>query len=412
MKIYVHHWFTDELFIKLAHNTTDRIYNLTDFNFQKIGIVKCKYNNIDLEFVFNPELNDNNDGYHLLDFFTALRKRHFYEQYSDIDISNGIEDTPFIKRFIKLLEGKSGWIITLFRTEKILDKADTNDSYIVDLENQIAKLNNHIIITDNLFINEKIHKSYPNIHFALTNTLWQWNELINIRYWYEFGRVYQKLNFDYKLMYSIRRHKPYRVEILKNLASLNNDDIFLQRASFFKNGVYDKYDSELSEIKNINLNTLEGKSDFQNLKLLDYQMGVEYEVFFRFLNISQMQILDESWSWFKGDFTSQYLSEKSYGLILAKIPFISTHSYPLDIIQKILNVSPHPFYNEFVNHKGDAKKFSIFVKDFLENFDYNYDLCKKWIIECHTSLISKMENENSFLEIIGNGIKISNKSLL
>jgi hypothetical protein len=84
----------------------------------------------------------------------------------------------------------------------------------------------------------------------------------------------------------------------------------------------------------------------------------------------------------------------------------------LDIIQKILNVSPHPFYNEFVNHKGDAKKFSIFVKDFLENFDYNYDLCKKWIIECHTSLISKIENENSFLEIIGNGIKISNKSLL
>ena len=165
MKIYVHHWFTDELFIKLAHNTTDRIYDLHTIDFQKIGSVKCKYNNIELEFIFDAELNDNDDGYHLIDFFTALRKRHFYHYYSDIDVSDGIEDTPFIKRFVKLLEGKKNWIITLFRTEKILDKADTNDSYIVDLENEIIKLNNHIIITDNLFINDKLKSTYPNIHF-------------------------------------------------------------------------------------------------------------------------------------------------------------------------------------------------------------------------------------------------------
>jgi len=412
MKIYVHHWFTDELFIKLAHNTTDRIYDLHTIDFQKIGSVKCKYNNIELEFIFDAELNDNDDGYHLIDFFTALRKRHFYQYYSDIDVSDGIEDTPFIKRFVKLLEGKKNWIITLFRTEKILDKADTNDSYIVDLENEIIKLNNHIIITDNLFINDKLKSTYPNIHFALTNTIWQWNELINIRYWYEFGKVYEKLNFDYKLMYSIRRHKPYRVEILKHLALLNNDDIFLQRASFYKNSVYDKYDLELSKITNIHLNTLEGKTDFQNLKLLDYQMGVEYEVFFRFLNLSKMQILDESWSWFKGDFSSQYLSEKTYGLLLAKIPFISTHSYPLDVIQKILNVEPHPFYNDFKNHKGDAAAFSKFVNNFLNNFEYNYTLCKEWVDMCHKLLIQKMESENSFLEMLKNGFVKSTKSLL
>lgn len=412
MIVYVHHWFTTELFIKLAHNTTDRVYDLIDLNNQKIGRVLCKYNNIDLEFIFNPELHDNTDGYHLIDFFTALRKRHFYEYYYDVDVANGIEDTPFIKRFIQLLEGRSNWLITLFRTEKIFDKLDTNDSYIVDLENEIIKLNNHIIVTDNFFINDKLKYTYSNIHFALTNTLWQWNELINIRYWYEFSKIFEKLYFDYKLMYSIRRHKPYRVNILKNLAKLNNDDIFLQRANFYINNSYDKHNDELSNIKNIKLNTLEGDSDFQNLKLLDYAMGIEYDVFFRFLNISKMQILDESWSWYKGDFTSQYLSEKSFGLILSKIPFISTHSYPLDIIQKMLNIRQHPFYDDFKNHKGDAEKFGNFVFRFMDNFEFNYQLCKDWTDECHNLLIERMENENSFLDLLNNGFKKSTKSLL
>jgi hypothetical protein len=412
MKIYVHHWFTDELFIKLAHNTTNRVYKLNHYNGQRIGKVLCKYNDIDFEFIFNPDFNDNSDGYHLIDFFTALRKKDFYDYYKDIDVSNEILDIPFIKRFKILLENKKGWLITIFRTEKLLDTYDTNDEFVSILENEIVKLNKHIIITDNFFIEERLKFTYPNIHFSLTNTIWQWNELINIRYWYEFSKIYEKLNFEYKLMYSIRRHKLYRVNIIKNLAKLNRKDIFLQRANFYVNGVYDKYDTELSIIPNINLNTLEGSTDFQNLKLLDYEMGVEYDVFFRFLNLSKMQILDESWSWFKGDFTSQYLSEKSFGLILAKIPFISTHSYPLDIIQKSLNIRQHPFYDDFKNHKGDAEKFTDFVVRFMNDFESNYILCKEWIDECHLLLIERMENENSLLELMNKGFKNSSKLLL
>jgi len=404
MKIYVHHWFTDELFIKLAHNTHNRIYKLIELDKQRIGSVFCEYADIRFELVFNPILNDNDDGYHLIDFWTSLRNKELYEYYCNIDTNTGVDDLLFIKRFIELLDGKSDWLITLFRTEKLVDKYDTNDSIVVDLENEILKLNKHTIITDNVLINDKLESKYPNFHFALTNTLWQWNELINIRYWYEFSKVYSNLNFDYKLMYSVRRHKLYRVDILKNLAGLGSSDILLQRANFHINGVYDKYDEELSNIKNIKLNTLEGDTDFQNLKLLKYEMGVEYDVFFRFLNLSKMQILDESWSWYKGEFTSQYLSEKSFGLILAKIPFISTHSYPLDIIHKILNIEPHPFYKQFVEHRGNAKKFAIFVENFLKDFDYNYELCKCWTNKCHTLLVNKMENENSLLDLLKTGL--------
>ncbi len=72
MKIYVHHYFSKKLFYKLAHNTTDRIYDLVE----RIGVIKCKYNNTNIELVFDPIWNDNKDGYHLIDFFTVLLNRH------------------------------------------------------------------------------------------------------------------------------------------------------------------------------------------------------------------------------------------------------------------------------------------------------------------------------------------------
>ncbi len=68
-KIYVHHYFSKTLFYKLAHNSVDKIF---DIDYNNIGSVKCNYRNLIFEFVFNPELNDNDDGVHLIDFFSVL----------------------------------------------------------------------------------------------------------------------------------------------------------------------------------------------------------------------------------------------------------------------------------------------------------------------------------------------------
>ena len=50
---------------------------------------------------------------------------HHYDEYKDIDITNGVEDYPFIKKFSELLNGKKKWIISLFRTEKLFALTDT-----------------------------------------------------------------------------------------------------------------------------------------------------------------------------------------------------------------------------------------------------------------------------------------------
>lgn len=412
MKIYVHHYFSKSLFYKLAHNTTDRVYEIID----DIGSVFCKYNNISIELVFNPELNDKKDGYHLIDYFTALRSRHRYTEYRDIDVSNWIEDIPFIKRFYELLADKKDWIITFFRTEKLITKYDISDEEsILDVEENLLKLSNHRIITDNIFLKDGVRSSYKNIYYAFTNSIYQWNEIIGIRWYYEYYNIFTKLNLPYSIAYSVRNHKTNRVDILKGLSSMNDDRILLLRTDSLKNHLYEKYNESLLKYSNIIVSSLVGENDFDDISYIE-NIHIGNDLFFRILSQSKMQVLDESWAWCKNEFTSQYLSEKTIGLILAGIPFISTHSYPLTCIQKILNIPPHPFYDDFKSHKGDSFKFVEFVNKFMNNFDYNYELCKIWSDMCRDVFMNKFKTENNLFDILIDNFKtddiLFNKSII
>ena len=390
IKIYVHHYFSNSLFFKLAHNSVDRVFNITN----ETGEVLCKYNNVEFKFVFNPILHDDEDGYHLLDFFTALRNMHHYDEYKDIDITNGVEDYPFIKKFSELLNGRKKWIISLFRTEKLFALTDTEwADELCELDKLILSLNNHSIITDNLFFYEL--KDYKNIHYAFTNTTFQWNELIGIRWYYEFNQIYNHLNFDYDLMYSVRNHKKYRMDILNGLKNLNNSKILLQRTNALMNYDFIEMAKLVPDIP-IN-NVRDWGTDFENLTWISWHNGISIDLFFRVLPKAKMQILDESWAWLSQDFASQYLSEKTIGLILAGIPFISTHSYPLQMLEKILGIRPHPFMEDFKLHKGKPELFVEFVNRFMNNFEENYKLCKEWSDECLSLFMDRLNSENSLL---------------
>lgn len=412
MKIYVHHYFSKTLFYKLAHNTTDRVYKIID----EIGSVFCKYNDITIELIFNPEFNDNDDGYHLVDFFTALRTRHRYSFYKDVDVSDSVEDIPFIKKFYELLKDKNSWIITFFRTEKLIIKYDVSDSEsILEVEENLLKLSNHRIITDNIFLKDGARSAYKNMHYAFTNSIYQWNEIIGIRWYYEYYNVFNKLNPPYSITYSVRNHKTHRVDILKGLSLMNDNRILLVRTDSLKNHLYDKHNESLLKYSNIKLSSSIGNIDFDDISYIE-NICIGNDLFFRILSQSKMQILDESWAWVDNEFTSQYLSEKTIGLVLAGIPFISTHSYPLACLQKVLDIPPHPFYEDFKYHKGDSSKFVLFVNKFMNDFDYNFKLCKKWSDMCRDKFIDKLKIENNLIEFLLDNFKsediLFNKSLI
>jgi hypothetical protein len=79
------------------------------------------------------------------------------------------------------------------------------------------------------------------------------------------------------------------------------------------------------------------------------------------------------------------------------------------MVEKIFDVPPHPFYNESKQYKVDGKLFSKFVKEFMENFDENYVLCKEWSDMVHTKFMFRMNNENSLLDLILNNDLKKNK---
>jgi hypothetical protein len=402
MKIYIHHPYQKSIFYKLAHNTTDKKYFIENNE----GVIFCKYKDIDIEFIFKKNISFEEDGYHILDYFTAFLYGEKDSKIGRIQSESGYMETEtqsVLKIFINLLKDcpkNQKWLITYFRTEKILSTKDTNinDKNWLEIESLIDELSTHHFITDNIFLNKNVELQYPNFYYALTNTIFQWNEIIAIRWFYEFKQIYDKLSFDYNLMYSIRNHKWNRVSIISELEKLQNKKLLLQRSDTLQN---DDYKLRAPSIMHIKTNSIYGDTDFSDTTwIMNHR---EYmDMFFRVLPKAKMQILCESWSWGNTEFTSQYLSEKTFGLLLSGIPFISTHEYPLHIIQKMLNVPPHPFYEDSKRCKTNGKLFAQFVDTFLQNFDENYKLCKGWSDLVHNKLMYKIENENSLLDLIIN----------
>ena len=324
------------------------------------------------------------------------------------------EDLQILNIFHNLIKEcpeNQKWIITYLRTEKILHSFDTNilgkNTKLNEIEDTLNKFKNHHIINDNIFLDDLVQHLYPNFKFCFTNSIFQWNKNWNIRWYYEFKQIYDKLSFEYDLMYSVRNHKGFRVELLNELHRLDNDKILLQSFDAInKNKYYEKYGKFLNN--NIKTNSIYGNCDFDDISYIANHQGY-MDLFFRVLPKAKMQILCETWSQYDIDYKSQYLSEKTLGFILSGIPFISTHSYPLKMIQIMLEVPPHPFFEESEKFQSNAREFSNFVNEFMQDFDKNYKLCKEWSDLAFEKIMYKIQNENSLLDLIRkNSLNIEN----
>jgi hypothetical protein len=421
IKFYIHHYYSISLFYKLFHKTTNRDYQLNN----NVGSIFCNYGENNLELIFDPLINDNTDGHHILDFLTCLEQINVDDKLKDIDCINrkegdtshrgkwgaefGINDIPIMKWIAETLEKKSNWFIFLLRTEKSLIKYDgINYPNVMDLEVQIDRLKNHFIINDNVIFSDLIKDKYPNHFFCLTNTIHQWNELLSIRWYYEFKNIFEKLNQPYDLCFSMRYHKRNRTNIINGLAKLNDDRIYLSRVDNCKNKEFNIYSKKLDDNINYNINSGDDFDDITWIENIEHYL----DYLMRILPMAKMHILSETWDWKEGDFTSNYLSEKTYGFLLAKIPFISTHPYPLEILQHILEIEPHPFYKDIKEINGNPEKFVEFVKKFMKNFEINKNLCILWVEKCHKLLMEKINTENTFLKkLVNNEFKLNLNTL-
>jgi len=125
---------------------------------------------------------------------------------------------------------------------------------------------------------------------------------------------------------------------------------------------------------------------------------MEHDYYHRILSKAPVVLLDETHAYNKDSDIPMNLSEKTYILILANKPFLSTHHYPLDIIKKyILNIE-HPYYTEIKKCTNNSKELVNFINHFLDNFESMYPPLKKYTEMLNTKLKNILDNENSFLE--------------
>jgi len=398
MKLYVHHYYNDLLFQKLFHNVKEKKIIEIDNEYGAIRNVTFKYREIDCRVIFNPEINDE-EGIHIIDFFGALRQRGQDKNFDGTQ-TRGSECFAIMERIAELIGDKKDWIVSIFRTEKLFIKKDSTKvklggtEQIAEAELEILKLDNHQILTDNVFINDSVEKEYPNLHYPFTNIIFQWNEMVGIRWFYDYKNISEVINPKYKIGYSVRRHKPYRIQLAEKLLKIN--DVFVSQTNSINENISLTY---YQKIDGAYFNDIDSEIDFQNIRV-QQNLTIGFDFFLRILPMYKLQICDESWSDNTADFTSQYLSEKTIGLILAKVPFVCTHSYPYDCLDKLIKVRKHPFYEQSKKYQGNVNFFVDFIKEFLSDFDNNLKLCQDWVDECHNIFMERLHKENSMLDML------------
>lgn len=419
IKIYVHHKYDDKLFSILFHNLipnekadTKQVAPYTIKSDLK-SITKFKYRDTDFEINWVDDWKDYSDGINIIDWWEV-------KAHTDCDNPN-LEDSLIWREIHENLYGKNNWIVTCFRTEKILQ---TNIKEVDKVEYRILDiLKNHKIITDNVTNGITI----PNIYSPFTNMMFQWNRMISIKWFEEFKYIYDRLNHEYDLFFSVRNLKGNRLALLEELSTLNNNKIGLQVCdaktsapdilighNYNHNHSYKLNSSnfkKIEDIPNISVNKMVGDNTWDDLTFLDFHGGIEYDFMFRYLSKSKMFINDETWS-FIGDASVQYLSEKTLIFLITAIPFIPTHHYALDLVQIYTGCKPHPLYDDIKAVNRDIKNFKKVVNEVMNDYDTVYKKCKQWSDEVHTMIIDRLRKENNFCDMLIDGFPTQSKNLL
>lgn len=241
-----------------------------------------------------------------------------------------------------------------------------------------------------------------NVDYIFTQTIFKWNIIAGIRWFKEYESLSKLITPPYNFGYFIGRKTPLRVK-LGNLLS-EHQYCFINH---WKNKEYNP-----STMKCTQLNDLYGQKDFDNLidifpTILNKKSNSDAKVwsmdyFFRLLPNVKVLILDETHSDRTEKLDINFLSEKTFGTILANVPFIPTNIQTLDMIHDIIKIEPHPFYSDIEKISANPQLINEFVINFNKKFDINYNIIKEWSNSLHNIVLDRLYTENSLLEYFKN----------
>jgi hypothetical protein len=409
-KVYVHHRYSNSLFKRIAHNTTDRVFQVKE---GKEGVVYCSYQNKPYEFHFTFDIIDYQDGINYInvgqikdEFYnnTIRGNTNFYDKIESLHNEDSkwvLGIYPHLEKIYELIKDYKNWYVDSILGEKIV-WFDFVDEYNVDvLKKCVSKLKYHIILTDNIPVSGANLPSH--LTFLLTNTLFFWNNRTDILLYYEYGKnIHKKINFEYLFNYNIRVHRKRR----KNIGELlNKEYTFVSQTKWMDEiNLVEGNNTHYEPIEGAHLNELSDNVDFFNP--VDSYLNpdqVSLDLYFRLLPKGRIQIVNETFNSVKlySNLKYTHLSEKTYGLILANIPFIPTSFYVLDAIYSILpNCPSYPFEDEIKKYQETPESFVEFIDIFYKNQKEYIPMLENWTKTIHKILITQLEETNSFIDFI------------
>ena len=346
-----------------------------------------------IEIKFNNKLDTINRNI-LLHNTTVLKDgEYLIVRYKDIDFKLSFEsETPHITYY-------GFWEYT-YLNQPLPKKIKSKYAIIIEGEDyrgfDEAKPYYEKVLGDN-FTN--------NVDYLFTQTIFKWNIIAGIRWFKEYESLSRLISHPYKFGYFIGRKTPLRVE-LGNLLS-EHDYCFVNH---WKNKEYNS-----STMKCTQLNDLYGQNDFDNLidifpSILNKKSQSDAKVwsmdyFFRLLPQTKVLILDETHSDSSKQLDINFLSEKTFGTVLANVPFIPTNVHTLDMIHQIIKIKPYPFYSEIKEISANPQLINEFIINFNKKFDINYNIIKEWSNLLHNIVMNRLYNENSLFEYFKNNSK-------
>ena len=417
MKFFVYHNFSWGIVYFLSHNLQDKNID------QSKNYVSGYYNNTFVEFYFNSfselEYSELSNGYHVICREEAVKKWFHLEQLSTFQDKIGFPECLKYEYqvLLKNLEfHDKKWILFWnFGENQFVHIRNTKIQFSKELKLLKKLSDSTLFFSDNHIDSNSEYNIIPpnNLLKSLTNDIFMWNYYAEITWANEFKNVFKYLSPPYKLCTSFRSPKPHRVDICKKLGNKNLDEVYITYSSMFfekRTGEtdrswitinYDETYNELMNIPNLNINKVGfySESDFENLNISGNNKSyMEIDYYFRILSKAKVQLLDETHSYVSDKEIPMNLSEKTYILLLANIPFISTHHYPFDLIKKHILDIDYPYYDDMVRISNNTDALVEFIDYFISNFDEMYPKIKEYTDKVHVELQRRIKNENSFLE--------------
>ena len=221
--------------------------------------------------------------------------------------------------------------------------------------------------------------------FLLSQTLFGWNKFGDIRMWNEYGNIHHKLSHNYKLGLFFGRVTKYRTSLVRELSKLN--EVFINQ--------FNDISSNNLKVEGVTqFNKISIDNDFDNLSLLT-ERPFPIDFFFRTLPNTKAVISIETIDIDNNPYN--FLTEKTYGLILGGIPFIPSQSFILDMLSHI-GFEPHPFEKEIYKFKNNPTTISKFIELYLKNEESNYIILNNWVRTAKEYIMNKLYSENSLLD--------------